>query len=71
MTLLTLERRRPFFLEIDLISSYITQIVAQRSGDLQIQTFMRPSVRLLICAMCPPEAHEFDNPDIESIVEAK
>ena len=47
-------------MEIDLTSGYITEIVAQRSGDLQIQNFMRPSARLLIYAMWPPEAHEFD-----------
>ena len=46
-----------FFLEIDLTSGYITEIVAQRSGDLQIQNFMRSSARLLIYAMWPPEAH--------------
>ena len=51
-----------FFLEIDLTSGYITEIVAQRSGGLQIQNFMQPSARLLIYAMWPPEAYEFDNP---------
>ena len=50
------------FLEIDLTSGYITEIVAQRSGDLQIQNFMRPSARLLIYAMWPPEAYQFDSP---------
>ena len=53
-----------FFLEIDLTSGYITEIVAQRSGDLQIQNFMRSSARL-IYAMWPPEAHEFDTPGLE------
>ena len=52
----------PFFFEIDLTSRYITEIVAQRSGDLHIKNFMQPSARLLICATCPPEAHEFDTP---------
>ena len=56
-----------FFFEIDLTSGYITEIVAQRSGDLQIQNFMRPSARLLIYAMWPPEAHEFDTPDVNAI----
>ena len=53
-----------FFLEIDLTSSDITDIVAQRSGDLQIKNFMRASARLLLCAMWPPEAHEFDTPRV-------
>ena len=51
-----------FFLEIDLTSGYITEIVARRSGDLQMENFMWPSAQLLICAMRPPEAHEFDTP---------
>ena len=51
-----------FLFEIDLTSGYIKEIVAQRSGDLQIENFMRPSARLLIYAMWPPEAHEFDIP---------
>ena len=55
-----------FFLEIDLTSAYNTEIAAQRSGDLQIQHFMRPSARLLIYAMWPPETHEFDTPAIEA-----
>ena len=54
-----------FFWEINLTSGYITEIVGQRSGDLQIQNFMRPSARLLIYAMWPPEAHEFDTPDLK------
>ena len=49
-----------FFLEIDLTLGYITETVAQRSGDLQIENLMRSSAQLLICAMWPPEAHEFD-----------
>ena len=49
-----------FYLEKDLTSGYITEIVAQRSDDLQIANFMWPSARLLICAMWPSEAHEFD-----------
>ena len=57
-----------FFLEIDLTSGYITEIVAQRSGDLQIQNLMRPSARLLIYAMWPPEAHEFDTPALRDNV---
>ena len=44
-----------FFLEIDL-----TEIVVQKSGYLQFENFMWPSARLLICAMWPPKAHEFD-----------
>ena len=59
-----LERWRPFFLEIDLTSGYITEIVAQRSDDFQIQNFMRPSAQLLIYATWPPEAHEFDTPGL-------
>ena len=55
-----------FFLEIDLTSGYITEIVAQRSGDNQIENFMRPSTRLVIYAMWPSEAHEFDTPDVKS-----
>ena len=51
-----------FFFEIDFTSGYITKIVARRGGDLQIENFMRPSARLHICAMWPPEAHEFDTP---------
>ena len=51
-----------FFLEIGLTSGYITEIVAQRSGHLQIQNFMWPSEQLLIYAMWPPEAHKFDTP---------
>ena len=54
-----------FFLEIDLTSGYITEIVGRRSGDLQMENFMPPSARLLICAMWPPEAHEFDTPNLE------
>ena len=53
-----------FFLEIDLTSGYITEIVAQKSGELQTQNFMRPSARLLIYAMWPPEVHEFDTPGL-------
>ena len=53
-----------FCLEIDVTLGYITEIVAWRSGDLQIENFMRLSARLLICAMWPPEAHEFDTPDL-------
>ena len=41
---------------------------AQRSGDLQIQNFMRPSVQLLIYAMWPPEAHEFDTPGLSNFL---
>ena len=37
-------------------SGSITEIVAQRSGDLQIQNLMRPSPRLLIYAMLPPRS---------------
>ena len=55
---------KDLFFEIDLTSGYITEIVAQRSGDLQIENFMRPSARLLICATWLPEAHEFDTPDV-------
>ena len=43
----------------------ILNIVAQKSGDLQTQNFMRPSARLLIYAMWPPVAHEFDTPGLE------
>ena len=35
-------------------------MVAHRSGELQIDNFMRPSARLLICATWPLEAHQFD-----------
>ena len=31
-----------FFLEIDFTSDYVSEIVAQRSGDLQSENFMRP-----------------------------
>ena len=58
-----------FFLEIDLTSGYITEIVTRRSGDLQIENFMRPSARLPICAMWPPEAHEFDTPALEEVLD--
>ena len=54
-----------FFLEIDLTSGYNTEIFARRSGDIQIENFMQPSARLLICTMWPPEAHEFDTPVLE------
>ena len=54
-----------FFFEINLSSGYITEIVAQRSGDFQIHNFMQPSARFLIYAMWPPEAHEFDTPALE------
>ena len=53
-----------FILEIDLTSGYITEIFAQRSGDIQIENFMRLLARLLICTMCSPEAHEFDTPGL-------
>ena len=53
-----------FFSEIDLTSGYITEIAAQRSGDLQIQNFMWPSARLLMFAMWPPKAHKFDTPAV-------
>ena len=56
-----------FFLEIDFTSGSITEIVAQRIGDLQIQNFMRPSAWLLIYAMWLPEAHEFDTPVLNHI----
>ena len=59
-----------FFLEIHLTSGYITEIVTRRSGDLQIENFMRPSERLLICTMWPPEAHEFDTPGVVVIAAA-
>ena len=49
-----------FFLEFDLTLGYITKIAAQRSGDLQIQNCMQSYARLLIYAMWPPEAHDFD-----------
>ena len=52
--------------EIVALDLCITEIVAQRSGDFQIQNFMRPSARLLIYAMWFPEAHEFDIPAIKS-----
>ena len=54
-----------FYLEINLTSGYITEIVAQRSGDLQIQNFIRPPARLLIYAMWHPEAHKFDTPVLD------
>ena len=54
-------------MEIDLTSGYITEVVARRSGDLHIENFMRPSARLLICAMWPPEAHEFDISDLTDL----
>ena len=52
-------------MKVDLTSGYITEIVAQRSGDLQIKNIMQPLAQLPICAMWPPEAHEFDTPDME------
>ena len=55
-----------FFLEINLTSGYITEIFSRRSGDIQIENFMRPSARLLICTMSPPEAHEFDTPALHN-----
>ena len=54
-----------FFFEIHLTSGYITVIFARRSGAIQIGNFMRPSARLLICTMCPPEAHKFDTPGLD------
>ena len=39
-------RDRPYFGDI-------TEIVVQRSGDLQFKSFVRPSARLLMCAMRP------------------
>ena len=42
---------RTFFLEIDLTSGDIFEIVAHRSGDLQFENFMRPLAQLLVCAM--------------------
>ena len=53
-----------FIFEIDLTSGYITEIVAQRSGDLQIQNFTWPSAQLLMYAKWPPDAHEFDTPAV-------
>ena len=50
-----------FFSEIDLAAGYITETVARRSGDLQIENITRPSARLPTCSV-PPEAHEFDTP---------
>ena len=53
-----------FFLEIDLTSGNITEIVAL--GYIrEIESFMRLSARLLLCAMWPQEAHEFDTPGIK------
>ena len=59
------------FMEINLTLGYITEIVAQRSGDLQIENLMPPSARLLICAMWPPEAHEFDTPGVTNDIYIK
>ena len=59
------------FLEIDLTSGYIAEIVAQRSGDLHIQNFMRPLARLLIYSIWPPEAHKFDTSDLQSFIKVK
>ena len=43
-----------FFLEMDLTSGYITEIVARRGGDIQIDN----------CTMWPPKVHEFDTPGL-------
>ena len=51
--------------EINLTSRYITEVVAQRSGDHRIHNLMRPSERLLIYAKWSPEAHEFDTPGLD------
>ena len=40
-----------FCLEIDFTSGDITEIVVQRSSDLQFENFMWPLARLLMCAM--------------------
>ena len=56
------------FLEIDVTSGYITEIFAQRSGDIQIENFMPPSARLLICTLWSPETNKFDTP---SLVQAR
>ena len=53
-----------FVLEIYFTLGYITEIIACRSGDLQIENFMQPLARLLACAMWPPQAHEFDTPGV-------
>ena len=61
-----LNRQRPFFF-LRLASfraGYITEIVARRSVDLQIENFMQPSTQLLTYNG-PPEANEFDTPDLE------
>ena len=42
-----------FFSEIDLAAGYITETVAQRSGDFQIENIMRPSARLPTCNVAP------------------
>ena len=49
-----------FFSEIDLIIGDITETVAQKSGDLQFQNILQLSAQLLICALWPTEAHEFE-----------
>ena len=42
-----------FFLEIDLAAGYITETVARRSGDLQIENIMQPSARWPTCNVAP------------------
>ena len=51
----------------DLTLSDITEIVVQRSGDLEFENFMQPLARLLMCGMWPPEAHEFNTPGLKEI----
>ena len=48
-----------FFVEIDLTMGCTAEIVARRSGVVQIENILRPSARLPTCNVAP-EAPEFD-----------
>ena len=62
-----LEKVTTFLLEIDLAAGYITETVARRSGDLQIEKHSRHDCQH---AMWPSEAHEFDTPDVQHFLSA-
>ena len=48
-----LERIRPFFFGDLLTLGYITKIVAQSRGDIQIENFTRPSAQFLTYKLAP------------------
>ena len=52
--------------EIDHAAGYITETVARKSGDLQIEKH-HAALGTIVSIQCAPEAHEFNTPGLECV----